>query len=185
MKKADGQSVTAGNIIVTYADGSSYTLDGNTFIMPDCDVRVRVNFTKNAKLVVYSARNLIDGTETVKANRGNSYTIFGNTVNDKENKSWDVYTGIGNNVVIVPNPTVGYKLSYIRYQYTDSKGNVQTGNVAKHPVTGKYQFQMPNADSVELFVVFEEIASYNITVDYGTANKSHTMGTAEFMTSLG
>ena len=179
------KGMSAGNIIVTYADGSSYTLDGNTFIMPDCDVRVRVNFTKNAKLVVYSARNLIDGTETVKANRGNSYTIFGNTVNDKENKSWDVYTGIGNNVVIVPNPTVGYKLSYIRYQYTDSKGNVQTGNVAKHPVTGKYQFQMPNADSVELFVVFEEIASYKITVDYGTANKSHTMGTAELMTTLG
>ena len=174
--------MSAGDIIVTYADGSKHTIvDGNSFIMPDCDIKVTVNFTQNGKIVANNPT--VDGV--VKANRGNSYTLIGNTLRDNENKPVTVNAGKGNNVTVVPSCAIGFKLDKISVSYTDKNG-AHNDTVNKNPLTGNYQFTMPEATGdVQLNVSFKEIPSYKISLNYGENNKDLSMGSAVIMTALG
>ena len=174
--------MSAGDIIVTYADGSKHTIvDGNSFIMPDCDIKVTVNFTQNGKIVANNPT--VDGV--VKANRGNSYTLIGNTLRDNENKPVTVNAGKGNNVTVVPSCAIGFELDKISVSYTDKNG-AHNDTVNKNPLTGNYQFTMPEATGdVQLNVSFKEIPSYKISLNYGENNKDLSMGSAVIMTALG
>ena len=193
--------MSAGDIILTYQDGSTYTLvNTNRFIMPDCNVRVRVEFKNNMKLTANAALDYADGKET-RSNWGNSYTILGKTFNDEKNcKSAELYAGEGNNIIITPNCAIGYT---VREMYYTLNG-VRTADteITYNDTYSRWQFPMPKlgkGDKLQVFVVFEKIPSYEIKLVSSDAsvivlddNKTvvesatkKTMGRIDLMTSLG
>lgn len=193
--------MSAGDIILTYQDGSTYTLvNTNRFIMPDCNVRVRVEFKNNMKLTANAALDYADGKET-RSNWGNSYTILGKTFNDEKNcKSAELYAGEGNNIIITPNCAIGYT---VREMYYTLNG-VRTADteITYNDTYSRWQFTMPKlgkGDKLQVFVVFEKIPSYEIKLVSSDAsvivlddNKTvvesatkKTMGRIDLMTSLG
>lgn len=193
--------MSAGDIILTYQDGSTYTLvNTNRFIMPDCNVRVRVEFKNNMKLTANAALDYADGKET-RSNWGNSYTILGKTFNDEKNcKSAELYAGEGNNIIITPNCAIGYT---VREMYYTLNG-VRTADteITYNDTYSRWQFPMPKlgkGDKLQVFVVFEKIPSYEIKLVSNDAsvivlddNKTvvesatkKTMGRIDLMTSLG
>lgn len=190
--------MSAGDIILTYQDGSTYTLvNTNRFIMPDCNVRVRVEFKNNMKLTANAALDYADGKET-RSNWGNSYTILGRTFNDEKNcKSAELYAGEGNNIIITPNCAIGYTVREMYYTLNDVKTPIGYSETYS-----RWQFPMPKlgkGDKLQVFVVFEKIPSYEIKLVSSDAsvivlddNKTvvesatkKTMGRVELMTSLG
>ena len=190
--------MSAGDIILTYQDGSTYTLvNTNRFIMPDCNVRVRVEFKNNMKLTANAALDYADGKET-RSNWGNSYTILGKTFNDEKNcKSAELYAGEGNNIIITPNCAIGYTVREMYYTLNDVKTPIGYSETYS-----RWQFPMPKlgkGDKLQVFVVFEKIPSYEIKLVSSDAsvivlddNKTvvesdtkKTMGRVELMTSLG
>lgn len=193
--------MSAGDIILTYQDGSTYTLvNTNRFIMPDCNVRVRVEFKNNMKLTANAALDYADGKET-RSNWGNSYTILGKTFNDEKNcKSAELYAGEGNNIIITPDCAIGYT---VREMYYTLNG-VRTADteITYNDTYSRWQFPMPKlgkGDKLQVFVVFEKIPSYEIKLVSNDAsvivlddNKTvvesatkKTMGRIDLMTSLG
>lgn len=190
--------MSAGDIILTYQDGSTYTLvNTNRFIMPDCNVRVRVEFKNNMKLTANAPLDYADGKET-RSNWGNSYTILGKTFNDEKNcKSAELYAGEGNNIIITPNCAIGYTVREMYYTLNDVKTPIGYSETYS-----RWQFPMPKlgkGDKLQVFVVFEKIPSYEIKLVSSDAsvivlddNKTvvesdtkKTMGRVELMTSLG
>lgn len=190
--------MSAGDIILTYQDGSTYTLvNTNRFIMPDCNVRVRVEFKNNMKLTANAALDYADGNET-RSNWGNSYTILGKTFNDEKNcKSAELYAGEGNNIIITPNCAIGYTVREMYYTLNDVKTPIGYSETYS-----RWQFPMPKlgkGDKLQVFVVFEKIPSYEIKLVSSDAsvivlddNKTvvesatkKTMGRIDLMTSLG
>lgn len=172
-----------GNVILTYADGSTHTLDGSTFIMPDCDVKVRVNFNPVQKLIAHAPDNSPAG----KA--GNSYTVLGKTLSDSNKNTATINAGKFNTVTVVPNCALGYQVDSIYYTYT-AKGTamVSTMYVNKNVNTGKYQFEMPELEaktSLDLYVKFKPIQNYAITSSTNAENVGGKMGTVSFLTSIG
>ncbi len=171
----------ATSVILTYADGSSYTLDGSKFIMPDCDVKVKVIFSEQQTIVAHSAT--VDGKY---GKYGNTYTVGGKTMNGNKAATAEVKAGAGSNVVVKTSPAFGYEVDAITIKYTDKSGTEKTAAVTENPVTGKYQFEMPElkADTkLDLYVSFKPIATYAITLDYRSGyssddnNLDHKMGT--------
>lgn len=176
---------STGTISLHYADGSSYTLvNTNEFVMPDCDVRVRVDFKPSVKLVGHPAT---DSAGTCPS-WGNSYTVLGRTLADKAGtagQTVEMWAAGGSTIVVKPSANIGYELDKIYYTYDggaahDAYWNAQTGN---------WQFELPKLgeslsyNRVDLFVRFREIASYTITSD--PLNKDNSWGSVSYMTSLG
>ncbi len=193
--------MSAGDIILTYQDGSTYTLvNTNRFIMPDCNVRVRVEFKNNMKLTANAPLDYADGKET-RNNWGNSYTILGRTFNDEKNcKSAALYAGEGSNVIVTPKCGIGYT---VREMYYTLNG-VRTADteITYNDTYNRWQFTMPKlekTDDMQIFVVFKKIPSYEIKLVSNDAsvkvlddNKTvvesdtkKTMGRIDLMTSLG
>lgn len=165
-----------GNVIVTYEDGSVHNLSGATFIMPDCNIKVRVNFNPVQYITAYSAK-------TYNANgsgqhRGyNTYTVNGVTLDDNGNYTKTVAAGVGNNVIVNPGAALGYELDRIEYRYYNTSGQVQTGRVNYDAAAGRYQFQMPSlksGTSYELFTYFKQIKSYDIVIKHDSGLNSVT-----------
>lgn len=193
--------MSAGDIILTYQDGSTYTLvNTNRFIMPDCNVRVRVEFKNNMKLTANAPLDYADGKET-RSNWGNSYTILGRTFNDEKNcKSAALYAGEGSNVIVTPKCGIGYT---VREMYYTLNGVRTADTEIKYNDTyNRWQFTMPKVektDDMQIFVVFKKIPSYEIKLVSNDAsvkvlddNKTvvesdtkKTMGRIDLMTSLG
>ena len=190
--------MSAGDIILTYQDGSTYTLvNTNRFIMPDCNVRVRVEFKNNMKLTANAPLDYADGKET-RSNWGNSYTILGRTFNDEKNcKSAALYAGEGSNVIVTPKCGIGYTVREMYYKLNDVKTPITYNDTYN-----RRQFTMPKVektDDMQVFVVFEKIPSYEIKLVSNDAsvrvlddNKTvvesdtkKTMGRIDLMTSLG
>lgn len=175
-----------GNIILTYADGSSYTLvDTNKFIMPDCDVRVRVDFQPSVKLVAHS---IGDDTE-VYTKWGNTYTVLGKTLNDKSCSPLEITAGVNNKITVTGKAAVGYRLKNVFYRINNKQGDDWQINANRISDT-QFQFQMPSKTPdgskltrVDVFVTFEAIPNYSLTVLYADSNK--TGGRLDLMTSLG
>lgn len=183
----------AGAITLYYADGSSYTLvNTNEFIMPDCDVRVRVDFKPSVKLVGHPAfgNNPLYGDDKCPS-WGNSYTVLGRTLSDKagtEGYTVEMWAAGGSTIVVSPSANIGYQLEKIYYTYDG--GTPQ--EVKWNAQTGQYQFELPKLgetlknNRVDLFVKFKEIANYKVTSNYLVIpEKNETWGTVEYMTSLG
>lgn len=172
----------ATSVILTYADGSSHTLDGAKFIMPDCDVKVNVVFTEQQTIVAHSAT--VDGKY---GQFGNTYTVGGKTLNGNKAATAEVKVGAGRNVVVNTNPAFGYEVHEITIDYTDKNGNeMKKVPVTQNPVTEKYQFEMPELKAgtkLDLHVSFKPIKTYAITLDYragysaGVTNLDHKKGT--------
>lgn len=173
-----------GDVIVTYADGSVHTLTGATFIMPDCDIKVRVNFNPVQRIAAYSAVSYkADGT--TKAGRAyNSYTVGGLTIDDNGSYLKATLAGEKNTVIVTPSPALGYKLKDIKYSYYDASGVHHADiPVNYNSSTGRYQFEMPklkSGTSLELRVSFIEIKSCDITLDYDAS-----LGQVTAITSIG
>ncbi len=193
--------MSAGDIILTYQDGSTYTLvNTNRFIMPDCNVRVRVEFKNNMKLTANAPWDHADGKET-RSNWGNSYTILGRTFNDEKNcKSAALYAGEGSNVIVTPKCGIGYEVKEMYYELN----GVRTADteITYNDTYNRWQFTMPKVektDDMQIFVVFKKILSYEIKLISNDAsvkvlddNKTvvesdtkKTMGRIDLMTSLG
>lgn len=193
--------MSAGDIILTYQDGSTYTLvNTNRFIMPDCNVRVRVEFKNNMKLTANAPWDYADDKET-HSNWGNSYTILGRTFNDEKNcKSAALYAGEGSNVIVTPKCGIGYTVREMYYKLN----GVRTADteITYNDTYNRWQFTMPKlekTDDMQIFVVFEKIPSYEIKLVSNDAsvrvlddNKTvvesdtkKTMGRIDLMTSLG
>lgn len=193
--------MSAGDIILTYQDGSTYTLvNTNRFIMPDCNVRVRVEFKNNMKLTANAPWDYADGKET-RSNWGNSYTILGRTFNDEKNcKSAALYAGEGSNVIVTPKCGIGYTVREMYYKLN----GVRTADteITYNDTYNRWQFTMPKlekTDDMQIFVVFKKIPSYEIKLVSNDAsvkvlddNKTvvesdtkKTMGRIDLMTSLG
>ncbi len=183
----------AGAITLYYADGSSYTLvNTNEFIMPDCDVRVRVDFKPSVKLVGHPAigNNPLYGDDKCP-NWGNSYTVLGRTLSDKagtEGYTVEMWAAGGSTIVVSPSANIGYQLEKIYYAYDG--GTPQ--EVKWNAQTGQYQFELPKLgetlknNRVDLYVKFKEIANYKVTSNYLVIpEKNETWGKVEYMTSLG
>lgn len=183
----------AGAITLYYADGSSYTLvNTNEFIMPDCDVRVRVDFKPSVKLVGHPAfgNNPLYGDDKCPS-WGNSYTVLGRTLSDKagtEGYTVEMWAAGGSTIVVSPSANIGYQLEKIYYTYDG--GTPQ--EVKWNAQTGQYQFELPKLgetlknNRVDLFVKFKEIANYKVTSNYLVIpEKNETWGKVEYMTSLG
>ena len=173
-----------GNVILTYADGSTHVLDGATFIMPDCDVKVRVNFNEVQKLVAHAPDNNPAG----KA--GNSYTVLGKTINDNNsNATATVNAGKLNTVTVTPKCALGYQVDSMYYTYTAvGTAMVSTVYVNPNPINGKYQFQMPELEpktNLDLYVKFKQIQNYSIDIIYNAENANLSMGSASALTSIG
>lgn len=172
-----------GNVILTYADGSTHTLDGSTFIMPDCDVKVRVNFNPVQKLVAHSPVNASAG----KA--GNSYSVLGKTLNDGSKGTVTVNAGKFNTIVVNPSCALGYQVDTIYYTYTPKGTNlVSTVYVNKNVNTGKYQFEMPELEAktnLDLYVSFKQIQNYAINISTNSENVGNKMGSTVAVTSIG
>lgn len=168
-------NMSQSDIVLTYTDGSTYTLtDTDKFIMPDCDVRVHVNFTKNTKLVAHS----IGDHNKSYTNWGNTYTVLGRTLNDKGNYPVEIFTGRGNTVTVTPSANIGYQLKSMYYlKNTDASTKTE---ITYNSRTGKYQFELPSVDRVDLYVEFEEMPRYSATLYYG----DNLGGSAELYTSL-
>lgn len=166
----------ASNIILTYADGSSHTLDGSTFIMPDCDVKVNVVFSEQKIIVAHAAT--VNGEY---GKFGNTYTVGGKTLNGNKAATVEVKVGTGRNVVVYTSPAFGYEVDTISIAYTDIYGNAFTDTVGINPVTGQYQFEMPElmtGTKLNLYVSFKTVTTYAVTLDYAADNnKSHKKGT--------
>lgn len=171
----------ATSIILTYADGSSHTLDTAKFIMPDCDVKVNVVFTEQQTVVAHSAT--VGGKY---GQFGNTYTVAGKTLNGNKAATTEVNIGAGKNVVVKTNPAFGYEVDEITIKYTDKNGNAKTETVTQNPVTEQYQFEMPELKAgtkLDLYVSFKEITTYAITLDYRAGydgddnNLDHKKGT--------
>lgn len=190
--------MSAGDIILTYQDGSTYTLvNTNRFIMPDCNVRVRVEFKNNMKLTANAPLDYADGKET-RSNWGNSYTILGRTFNDEKNcKSAALYAGEGSNVIVTPKCGIGYEVKEMYYELNGEKKPIEYNDTYN-----RWQFTMPKVektDDMQIFVVFKKIPSYEIKLVSNDAsvrvlddNKTvvesdtkKTMGRIDLMTSLG
>lgn len=190
--------MSAGDIILTYQDGSTYTLvNTNRFIMPDCNVRVRVEFKNNMKLTANAPWDYADGKET-RSNWGNSYTILGRTFNDEKNcKSAALYAGEGSNVIVTPKCGIGYEVKEMYYELNGEKKPIEYNDTYN-----RWQFTMPKVektDDMQVFVVFKKIPSYEIKLVSNDAsvrvlddNKTvvesdtkKTMGRIDLMTSLG
>ncbi|MBQ7895095.1 MAG: LysM peptidoglycan-binding domain-containing protein, partial [Oscillospiraceae bacterium] len=171
-----------GDVIVTYQDGSVHNLSGATFIMPDCDIKVRVNFNPVQYITAYSARTL--DANGANQHRGyNSYSVNGVGIDDNGNYTKTVAAGRGNTVAVYPAPALGYGLDRIEYKYYDVNGTVRTGNVGYNATTGRYQFEMPtlkSGTSFEMFVFFKQIKSYNIALDY-----DGSLGSVTALSSIG
>lgn len=191
--------MSAGDIILTYQDGSTYTLvNTNRFIMPDCNVRVRVEFKNNMKLTANAPLDYVSKDNVTRSNWGNSYTILGRTFNDEKNcKSAELYAGEGNNIIITPNCAIGYTVREMYYTLNDVKTPIGYSETYS-----RWQFPMPKlgkGDKLQVFVVFEKIPSYEIKLVSSDAsvivlddNKTvvesatkKTMGRIDLMTSLG
>lgn len=194
--------MSAGDIILTYQDGSTYTLvNTNRFIMPDCNVRVRVEFKNNMKLTANAPLDYVSKDNVTRSNWGNSYTILGRTFNDEKNcKSAALYAGEGSNVIVTPKCGIGYT---VREMYYTLNG-VRTADteITYNDTYNRWQFTMPKlekTDDMQIFVVFEKIPSYEIKLVSNDAsvkvlddNKTvvesdtkKTMGRIDLMTSLG
>lgn len=169
------KDMSRSDIVLTYTDGSTYTLtDTDKFIMPDCDVRVHVNFTKNTKLVAHS----IGDHNKSYTKWGNTYTVLGRTLNDKGNYPVEIFTGRGNTVTVTPSANIGYQLKSMYYlKNTDASTKTE---ITYNSRTGKYQFELPSVDRVDLYVEFEEMPRYSATLYYG----DNLGGSAELYTSL-
>lgn len=169
------KDMSRSDIVLTYTDGSTYTLtDTDKFIMPDCDVRVHVNFTKNTKLVAHS----IGDHNKSYTKWGNTYTVLGRTLNDKGNYPVEIFTGRGNTVTVTPSANIGYQLKSMYYlKNTDASTKTE---ITYNNRTGKYQFELPSVDRVDLYVEFEEMPRYSATLYYG----DNLGGSAELYTSL-
>ena len=181
----DGYST--GSITLIYADGSTYTLVNTyEFIMPDCDVRVRVDFKPNVKLVAHPA---FGPTGDTCPNWGNSYTILGRTLGDQNaGHTVEMYAAGGSTVVVSPSANIGYQLDSINFSYTDESGAVQNMPAYKNAQTGNWQFELPAADKlksnrIDLTVRFSEIKSYDIKTS--PESKDMSWGSVQFMTTLG
>lgn len=163
-----------GNIVLTYSDGSTYTLtDTNQFVMPDCDVRVNVNFTKQTTLVAHSI-----GDDTGKyTNWGNTYSVLGRTLNDKGKYPLEIAVGRGNSVTISPAANIGYAVDEIWYKHGST-----TEKVTYSAVSGGYKFVVPDVDKVELYVSFKEMTRYAVDIKY--TDKDEKVGSAEVYTAL-
>lgn len=194
--------MSAGDIILTYQDGSTYTLvNTNRFIMPDCNVRVRVEFKNNMKLTANAPQDYVSEGNVTRSNWGNSYTILGRTFNDEKNcKSAALYAGEGSNVIVTPKCGIGYT---VREMYYTLNG-VRTADteIRYNDTYNRWQFTMPKlekTDDMQVFVVFKKIPSYEIKLVSNDAsvkvlddNKTvvesatkKTMGRIDLMTSLG
>ena len=194
--------MSAGDIILTYQDGSTYTLvNTNRFIMPDCNVRVRVEFKNNMKLTANAPLDYVSKDNVTRSNWGNSYTILGRTFNDEKNcKSAALYAGEGNNIIITPNCGIGYTVREMYYKLN----GVRTADteITYNDTYNRWQFTMPKlekTDDMQIFVVFKKIPSYEIKLVSNDAsvkvlddNKTvvesdtkKTMGRIDLMTSLG
>ncbi len=194
--------MSAGDIILTYQDGSTYTLvNTNRFIMPDCNVRVRVEFKNNMKLTANAPLDYVSKDNVTRSNWGNSYTILGRTFNDEKNcKSAALYAGEGSNVIVTPKCGIGYT---VREMYYTLNGVRTADTEIKYNDTyNRWQFTMPKlekTDDMQVFVVFKKIPSYEIKLVSNDAsvkvlddNKTvvesdtkKTMGRIDLMTSLG
>lgn len=191
--------MSAGDIILTYQDGSTYTLvNTNRFIMPDCNVRVRVEFKNNMKLTANAPQDYVSEGNVTRSNWGNSYTILGRTFNDEKNcKSAALYAGEGSNVIVTPKCGIGYTVREMYYKLNDVKTPITYNDTYN-----RWQFTMPKVektDDMQIFVVFEKIPSYEIKLVSNDAsvivlddNKTvvesatkKTMGRIDLMTSLG
>lgn len=194
--------MSAGDIILTYQDGSTYTLvNTNRFIMPDCNVRVRVEFKNNMKLTANAPLDYVSKDNVTRSNWGNSYTILGRTFNDEKNcKSAALYAGEGSNVIVTPKCGIGYTVREMYYKLN----GVRTADteITYNDTYNRWQFTMPKlekTDDMQIFVVFEKIPSYEIKLVSNDAsvrvlddNKTvvesatkKTMGRIDLMTSLG
>ena len=191
--------MSAGDIILTYQDGSTYTLvNTNRFIMPDCNVRVRVEFKNNMKLTANAPLDYVSKDNVTRSNWGNSYTILGRTFNDEKNcKSAALYAGEGSNVIVTPKCGIGYEVKEMYYELNGEKKPIEYNDTYN-----RWQFTMPKlekTDDMQVFVVFEKIPSYEIKLVSNDAsvkvlddNKTvvesdtkKTMGRIDLMTSLG
>lgn len=194
--------MSAGDIILTYQDGSTYTLvNTNRFIMPDCNVRVRVEFKNNMKLTANAPQDYVSEGNVTRSNWGNSYTILGKTFNDEKNcKSAALYAGEGSNVIVTPKCGIGYEVKEMYYELN----GVRTADteIRYNDTYNRWQFTMPKlekTDDMQVFVVFKKIPSYEIKLVSNDAsvrvlddNKTvvesdtkKTMGRIDLMTSLG
>ena len=194
--------MSAGDIILTYQDGSTYTLvNTNRFIMPDCNVRVRVEFKNNMKLTANAPQDYVSEGNVTRSNWGNSYTILGRTFNDEKNcKSAALYAGEGSNVIVTPKCGIGYEVKEMYY----TLNGVRTADteIRYNDTYNRWQFTMPKlekTDDLQVFVVFKKIPSYEIKLVSNDAsvivlddNKTvvesatkKTMGRIDLMTSLG
>lgn len=194
--------MSAGDIILTYQDGSTYTLvNTNRFIMPDCNVRVRVEFKNNMKLTANAPQDYVSEGNVTRSNWGNSYTILGRTFNDEKNcKSAALYAGEGSNVIVTPKCGIGYEVKEMYYELN----GVRTADtkIRYNDTYNRWQFTMPKlekTDDMQVFVVFKKILSYEIKLVSNDAsvrvlddNKTvvesatkKTMGRIDLMTSLG
>ena len=193
---ASGYSVS--EIMLIYADGSTYTLEGTTFIMPDCDVTVKVKFAKSTVLRAYAITENDTDKASVYPHWGNTYTVGGKTLNDLKAYKIDINVAENSNVTVYPTADIGYQFDKFVINYVDTDGNFQTQTktyLDKDTTTLKYQFTMPKIKAgtvVELRVYFKEVPTYSITADYINAsdpkgnvdnsNADHHMGTFSFLT---
>lgn len=150
-----------GSIVLVYADGSRYTLtDTNQFIMPDCDVRIHVNFTKQTTLVAHS----IGDDSKSYTNWGNTYSVLGRTLNDKGKYPLEISVGRGNNVTVYPAANIGYTLDKMWYTV---KGDATKNYITYSAINGGYKFVLPDVDQVDLYVTFKEMSRNAVTIEYG------------------
>lgn len=172
---------TPGNVIVTYADGSTFNVNGASFIMPDCDIKVRVSFNDVARVAAYGI--------TDPTNAGNSYVINGNTIGDRSAASSDIIVGLNSRVWITPSCAIGYTVKEVNYKYIIADGTEVTGNAIYDSDSGRYYFDMPSSlkagTKAELRVSFKEITNYDIILDYGTENANRKMGSFNAVTAMG
>ena len=193
---APGYSVS--EIMLIYNDGSTYTLDGTSFIMPDCDVIVKVNFAPSTIVRAFSITENDTDRAYVNPHWGNTYTVGDKTLNDLKAYNIDVEVAANSNVIVTPSEAIGYKFDKFVIEYIDPNGDYQKETITyldKNPTTLKYQFRMPATQPghvVELRVYFSEVTTYSLTPDYINAcdpagnvdnsNADHHMGTYGFMT---
>lgn len=188
---APGYSVS--EILLVYADGSSYSLDGTNFIMPDCDVTVRVKFAPTAYIRAYAITENDSDKSGVYPCWGNTYTVGGVTLNDLKANYINVPVAEKSLVTVTPYAGIGSRFQKIVYSYKDTTGAIRKVTVdKKDPITLKYQFMMPAdiaSDSVlELRVYFEEVKTYAVSQNYtdfdrDTNNADHSRGTYSFLTA--
>ncbi|MGI5976394.1 MAG: InlB B-repeat-containing protein [Candidatus Limivicinus sp.] len=170
----------AGSVLLTYENGT-HPLEGTTFIMPNCDVKVRVNFDPLATILAYP----VDSPK----NAGNGYSILGEYFGDKGNDKVSLYCGVHSRQTVYPSPSLGYNVDEIKISYKDLSGKDRTENILPDPVSGKYQFDMPathSASPVSLHVSFKEVQTYPITLDYeADGNADHSKGVFHVRSNMG